>query len=115
MAKTTKEHRDEMKTIDARLDKQDKMLDQILLCLKGSEQMNIEGVIPAQKRIEKKLDEEISAINEWREGLQKYFDVLTSKAFKRFIVVVVLSFAFMFLYLKFGWGAIWKFITWLFS
>lgn len=115
MAKTTKEQRDEMKTIDTRLDQQDKLLNEILLCLKGNTLMNIEGVMPAQKRIEKKIDDEIEILKEWKEGIQKYFDVLTSKAFRRFLIVVVMSFVFMFLYLKFGWAAIWKFLTWLFT
>lgn len=101
--------------LEQRLDKQDKLLDEILLCLKGNVTMNIEGVLPAQKRIEQKLDREIKAINEWRDGLQKYFDVLSSRAFKRFMVVIVLTFVGMFLYLKFGWAAIIKFLTWLIS
>lgn len=66
---------------------QSKVLNEILLCLKGSESMNIEGVIPAQRRIENVIEnklatkqeiqesrdatkKEISAINEKVDGMQ---------------------------------------------
>lgn len=102
---------DEMKTIDTRLDQQDNVLQEILLCLKGSESMNIEGVIPAQKRIEKKLDQEIEHLNEWKDNIQKYFDVISGKPFKRFIIIVIVLFAGMFIYLKFGATMFWKYVT----
>lgn len=104
-----------METIDQRLDQQDQLLNEILLCLKGSESMNIEGVIPAQKRIEQKIDREINSLHEWKDGIQKYFDVLSSRGFKRFMWIVVFLFVGMFLYLKLGAAALMKFITWLLS
>ena len=73
MGKQTK-HADEMKEILHRLDKQDDVQQQILWLLKGSDNLEIEGVIPAQKRMDKKIDNmrtamssEIEEINKWRE------------------------------------------------
>jgi hypothetical protein len=73
MGKQTK-HDDEMKEILHRLDKQDDVQQQILWLLKGSDGLDIEGVIPTQKRMVKELNTmkvamsaEIEEINKWRE------------------------------------------------
>lgn len=104
---------DKMEEIEARLDAQDKLLHEILWCLKGNPTMNVEGVMPAQKRIEEKIDREIRSLDRdikslynWQGSIQKYFDVVNSKGFKLFVLFGFLSFAAMFVYLKFGWLAL---------
>lgn len=97
---------DQMDEIESRLDEQDKLLHEILLCLKGNVTMNIEGVLPAQKRIEQKLDKEIKSLNDWQVSIQKYFDVISSKGFRRFIFYFLLATILFFVYIKFGWVAL---------
>lgn len=94
---------EQMKEIEQRLDAQEQLLREILLCLKGSQTMNIEGVLPAQKRIEEKLTEEINRLTEWQDSVQKYIDIISSKSFRKFIVYVILTFVMILVWVKFGW------------
>lgn len=58
------------------------VLKDILLCLKGDESMNIEGVIPAQRRIEFVIKTKLSTkqeIQESREATKKEISVITEK------------------------------------
>ncbi len=102
-------------SIEQRLDKQDDDLREILLCLKGDSSLGIEGMIPGQARIEKKLDAELKSLNEWKDGLQKYFDVMNSKGFRWFIGFIVFLFMGMFLYLRYGKDSLAKFFHWMIS
>lgn len=96
----------ELARLEERLDHQDGVLDQlnkslneVLICIKGSEAMQIEGVLgkqkkllAEQKRMEEKLDEEIRKINQWQNNIQKYFDILTSKGFRIFLIAICVMF-----------------------
>lgn len=62
--------------------KQNKVLDEILLCLKGEESMNIEGVIPAQRRIERVIETKLATkqeIQDSRAETKKEINGITEK------------------------------------
>ena len=85
MAKKRPFTQEDMEKIDAlylETTKQNKVLDEILLCLKGEESMNIEGVIPAQRRIERVIETKLATkqeIKESREATKKEISVITEK------------------------------------
>lgn len=100
----------EQHTINAaqtkQLDQHGKLLEQILWCIKGSEAMNIEGIMPAQKRIEIKLNE----LNKWKEEITTYFTILTSRKIWRVAVYLVMTTVVGVLIFKYG---IWIVYGWL--
>lgn len=62
--------------------RQSRVLDEILLCIKGSEAMNIEGIIPAQRRIEYIIDSKLATkqeIQDNREAAKKEIEQITEK------------------------------------
>lgn len=85
---------------------QEKMLEQILWLLKGSESLGIEGVIPAQKRIEIILNEIVT----WRQEIIFYFNLLSSK--KIWKIAMYVTFAVIIGWLTFKYG-IWIVYDWL--
>lgn len=85
---------------------QEKLLNEILLCLKGSEAMNIEGVMPAQRRIEETLNE----INKWKKEVTLYLGIITSKKVWRFIIYFLAAIAGVILTVKYGFQNAWKYI-----
>jgi hypothetical protein len=70
----TDEQMEQIQSLFVETKKQSKVLDEILLCLKGSESMNIEGVIPAQKRMQRELENTRAYMEEQREELQVMID-----------------------------------------
>lgn len=85
MAKKRPFTQEDMEKIDAlylETTKQNKVLDEILLCLKGEESMNIEGVIPAQRRIEHVIETKLATkqeIQDSRAATKKEISVITDK------------------------------------
>lgn len=60
---------DETASLHLKIEKQDEALKEILWLLKGNKDLEIEGVIPAQKRIEIKINsmsEDVHALQSWR-------------------------------------------------
>lgn len=117
---------EEMRQFKQQLDNQDRKLEEILLCLKGNSTMNIEGVLPAQKRLESKMDSSVKDVKayvdtqlgelvKWKADIQKYFDVINSKLFRRLALATVIVFIGAFIYVKGGITAVIKFIGVLFS
>jgi hypothetical protein len=105
----------QMDELESRLDQQDKILNEILLCLKGNASMNIEGVLPAQKRIEEKLFHEIKVLSEWQMEIQKYFDVISSKWFLRLVFYFFMLVILIFVYVQLGGHTLIIFIKKLFE
>jgi hypothetical protein len=90
---------------------QSKLLNEILLCLKGSESMNIEGVLPAQKRMEETLNE----LKDWKAQFTIYLAILFSKKIWRFIGYLTVVIIVLILMIKFGFWAVWNYIKHLFN
>lgn len=109
MAKKRTLTQEDMEKIDElylETNRQSRVLDEILLCIKGSDQMNIEGVIPAQKRMTKELHE----INEWKQEVSIYFGMITSKRVWRFIGISIAVIALIIVSIKYGFQTAWQFI-----
>lgn len=89
---------------------QSNQLKEILLCLKGSNSMNIEGVIPAQKRMSSELHE----LNEWKQEVSIYFGMITSKRVWRFIGITIAVIAMIIVGIKYGFQTVWQLIKGMF-
>jgi hypothetical protein len=97
--------------------RQSKVLDEILLCIKGSSAMNIEGIIPAQKRLQKEMtqmEETIKQIDDWKNAVTIYIGILTSKKIWKFLLLVVAIIAIGFLSVKYGFQTVWQYVKSLF-
>jgi hypothetical protein len=113
MAKKRTLTQDDMEKIDElylETNRQSKVLDEILLCIKGSDSMNIEGVIPAQKRMTKELHE----LNIWKRDVSMYIGLVTSKKVWKFIGITIGIIALIIFSIKYGFHAAWQFIKGLF-
>lgn len=84
-------------------EEQNRQLNEILFCIKGSAAMNIEGVIPMQKRMEKELHELIS----WKKEVSLYLGIITSKKLWRWVVRIIVFIAVGFLIAKYGFEKVW--------
>ena len=117
---------------------QSKVMKEILLCLKGDESLNIEGVIPAQKRfehiIENKLatkqeiqeierrvetkitemDKTLKQLNDWKQMISIYFGMMLSKKIWKFIGFVIAIIVIAILSVKYGFQTVWHYIKGLF-
>lgn len=67
----TDEQMERIESLFAENEKQSILLKEILLCIKGSESMNIEGVIPAQKRMQREMHEQKEELQEYKEEIQR--------------------------------------------
>lgn len=111
---------------------QSAQLDQILLCLKGSAAMNIEGIIPAQKRIESQMMKQKEEIEEaidqkfnsikttldelvaWKQIVSIYMGLIMSKRVWKGIVIFVGIIVIIFLSIKYGFQSVWHYVKGLF-
>lgn len=85
---------------------QEKLLNEILLCLKGSVAMNVEGIMPAQRRMEKTLNEMLA----WKSELTLYFKVITSRKLWKWCMYISAAILIAVLMAKYGFWAIWVFL-----
>jgi len=113
---------------------QSKVLNEILLCLKGSEAMNIEGVIPAQRRIEHVIETKLatkqeiqdielkvdgmhttlSQLNDWKQMVSIYFGLMLNKKIWKLIGFVIAVIVIVGLSVKYGFENVWQYIKSLF-
>ena len=117
---------------------QSKVLKDILLCLKGDESLNIEGVIPAQKRFENiiehklatkqeiheierrvetkvsEMDKTLKQLNDWKQMISIYFGMMLSKKIWKFIGFVIAIIVIAILSVKYGFQTVWHHIKALF-
>lgn len=117
---------------------QSKVLKDILLCLKGDESLNIEGVIPAQKRFENiiehklatkqeiqeierrvetkvsEMDKTLNQLNDWKQMISIYFGMMLSKKIWKFIGFVIAIIVITILSVKYGFQTVWHYIKGLF-
>lgn len=117
---------------------QSKVLKDILLCLKGDESLNIEGVIPAQKRFENiienklatkqeireierrvdarvtEMDKTLKQLNDWKQMISIYFGMMLSKKIWKFIGFVIAIIVIAILSVKYGFQTVWHYIKGLF-
>lgn len=95
--------------LDQRLDGVEKTLNEILLCLKGSESMNIEGVLPAQKRALNELrivKQDLEEIKLWRTQISNYLGLITSRKVWKIIIIIIGVFASFILGMKYGFSKV---------
>lgn len=97
--------RKEEEMIIARLDEQDrtleqqnKQLEQVIYLLKGSDQLEIEGVMPTQKRILK----ELAALLAWKAQISLYLNLLLSKNTWKVLFWIAAILVVIILWAKFG-------------
>lgn len=113
---------------------QSKVLKDILLCLKGDESLNIEGVIPAQKRVEhiietklatkqeikevkakvSEMDDTLKQLNAWKQIVSVYFSIMLSKKVWKGIGFTVAVIVIVVLSVKYGFQTVWHYIKGLF-
>lgn len=107
---------------------QSAVLKEILLCIKGSESMNIEGIIPAQKRLERQMADQkeelevmiknevasiektLNEINSWKQAVSIYFGLIMSKRVWRGVFIFVGIVAIILLSIKYGFQNVWHYI-----
>lgn len=87
------------------LEQQNRTLTEILYCIKGSETMNIEGMIPAQKRMGKVLDDLVI----WKNQISFYLGIVASKKIWRFLFYLAIVIVGGFFMVKYGFWTVWKF------
>jgi hypothetical protein len=80
-------------------EQQNKQLNEILFCLKGSDSLNIEGVIPMQKRMEKEINELLG----WKREVNVYLGIITSRKLWQWIMRIVVFIAIGFMLIRYGW------------
>ena len=104
--------------------RQSRVLEEILMCIKGDESLNIEGVIPAQRRIQEemmvtekiltsKIDTltiTITQINDWKNAITIYIGIITSKKIWKFLFVLTGLVVITVLSIKYGFLTIWQYI-----
>jgi len=113
---------------------QSKTLNEILLCIKGSDAMNIEGIIPAQRRIERvietklatkdeiraieikfsEMQETLAQIDDWKKMISIYFGMMLSKKIWKFIGFVIAVIVIVVISVKYGFQSVWYYIKSLF-
>lgn len=82
---------------------QNKQLEQIIWLIKGNPELEIEGMMPASKRMELKLDEmesSLVSLMDWK----KKIDLATSAKTWKLILKVLLIIGTLFLGIKHGWN-----------
>lgn len=112
---TIKEVLDRLDHQDAIQEHTNDRLEQIIWILTGNESLGIEGVKPALKRIEEKTDNEIRELKKWRSSIQNYFEVLTGKPFRNFMILIVTGLICTVLYIKGGMALLVSWFVRLFS
>lgn len=85
---------------------QNGLLAEILICLKGNELMNVEGVIPAQKRMDRTLKE----IQDWENEMRLYIGIVTSRKLWRGLFIFLAFIASIVVGIKYGWHVVLRFI-----
>ncbi len=128
----TQEEMDRINELIAENKAQSAQLDQILLCLKGSAAMNIEGIIPAQKRIESQMMKQKEEIEEaidqkfnsikttldelvaWKQIVSIYMGLIMSKRVWKGIVIFLGIIVIIFLSIKYGFQSVWHYVKGLF-
>lgn len=113
---------------------QSETLKEILLCIKGSDSMNIEGITPAQRRIERVIETKLatkqeiidinakvdgmqstlSQLNDWKQMMSIYFGMMLSKKVWKFIGFVIAIIVITVLGIKYGFQTVWHHIKSLF-
>lgn len=124
----TQDDMDRINELIAENKQQSAQLDQILLCLKGSASMNIEGIIPAQKRIENEIKVQKKEIEEaidqkfdsikttldelvaWKQIVSIYMGLIMSKKVWRGIAIFVGIVMIIILSIKYGFQNVWHYI-----
>lgn len=134
----TEEDMEKINALYLETTEQSKVMKEILLCLKGDESLNIEGVIPAQKRFENiienklatkqeirdierrvetkisEMDKTLNQLNDWKQMISIYFGMMLSKKIWKFIGFVIAIIVIAILSVKYGFQTVWHHIKGLF-
>jgi len=138
MSKKRQFSEDDMDKLEALIEEstyQSSALKEILTAIKGDHELGIEGIVAAQKRNQREVDEAhekfnkktlaleesihqrigeiektVKQINDWKNAVTLYLGIVTSTKIWRFLLITIGIIVILFLSVKYGFLNVWQYI-----